>query len=318
MKSKVTLQINLAPGDYPHVRHLLKHQLNTLAGQVDEVSLTIDTRPSKGRFGKGWDAYRELLNKFITGEIEPAYEVKIAPVDYGTTIKERVARYFFGSGDVPDKDFRGGPFYAYFFGLYTASNNLVFHLDSDMFLGGLSQTWISEAVQHFEADPSCFIVSPLPGPPATNDTLTGQSVITKVAAYTWQLEGMSTRIFMMDKSRFEKHKLSLAKPSSRNQVKALIQGNANADLPEHLISAYMGSHHLKRIDFLGTGKGLWSLHPPYRTKAFYDNLPHLISRVESNDLPEEQHGFYDIIDLVCDWTEAKERLKQNRWWKKNK
>ena len=102
----------------------------------------------------------------------------------------------------------------------------------------------------------------------------------------------------------------------RNQVKAIVEGNSNVDLPEHLLSAYMKKYQLKRIDFLGADNGLWSLHPPYRTKAFYNDLPELIKRIEANDLPAKQQGFYDIVEEVCDWTEAKKKLKNNRWWKK--
>ena len=315
MKTPVSLQINLAPGDYRHAKFMLPHQLKILATQVDEIILTVDTQPGKGRFAEGWNEYKELLDTFLQDEISSAYKVKIIPVDYSPAIKTKVAQYFFGTNDMPLKDFRGGPFYAYFFGLYSASNNFVFHLDSDMFLGGSSQTWIKEAADFFASDPSCFIVSPLPGPPHPDNILKDQQVINKIAPYTWELKGMSTRIFLIDRDKFKNDKLVVSKPSARNQIKAVIQGNSNADLPEHLISGFMLKHHYKRLDFLGTGTGLWSLHPPYRTTAFYAELPGLINRITVNDLPKKQQGFYDIIDEVCDWTTAKEKIKANRWWK---
>jgi hypothetical protein len=315
LKNKVSLQISLAPGDYPHARYILKHQLNVLASQVDEIILIVDTRHSKGRFGEGWARYKEQLYKFIQTDIEGAYSIKIIPVDYSAPIKKQVAGYFFGTSTLPDKDFRGGPFYAYFFGLFMAANNLVFHLDSDMFLGGASPIWVAEAIRFFDQDNACFIVSPLPGPPHHDDILLNQPGANKIAPYTWQFKGMSTRIFLIDKTRFKTNKLTLKKPPARNQVKAFAQGNPNADLPEHLLSAYMHKYQLKRMDFLGTGTGLWSLHPPYRTGTFYSELPQLISSIELNHLPEKQQGFYDIIDEVCNWTEAREKLKNNRWWK---
>jgi hypothetical protein len=316
LDQKTSLQINLSPGDYLHVKLLLKHQLKILSGQVDEIVLTVDTKPSKGRFSKDWFAYKDQLNDFLATEIAPAFDVRTVFVDYSQPAKLDVARYFFGGNDIPDKDFRGGPFYAYFFGLFAAANNLVFHLDSDMFLGGGSQTWISEAVQLFSSNRSCLIVSPLPGPPHPGDLLIGQESARKIAPYTYAFDNMSTRIFMVDKGRFITQKLSLKKPAFRQQVKAFADGNTNADLPEHLISAYQKKNNLERIDFFGTAPGLWSLHPPYRTKTFYDNLGALISNVEVNNLPESQNGYYDMVDEACDWTEAKEKLKQNRWWKR--
>ncbi|MCQ6957292.1 hypothetical protein [Mucilaginibacter aquariorum] len=316
MKNKVSLQINLAPVDYPHARYLLEHQLRALAGQVNEIILTVDTRPSKGRFGEGWEKNTDLLDNFLSNEIKSRYAVKIVGVDYSPVMKRKVARFFFGTDYIPDKDFRGGPFYAYFFGLYTAANNLVFHLDSDLFIGGGSTMWVKEAVRFFEDDPSCFIIGPLPGPPHHADVLTDQFVIKKIAPYTWQLGSMSTRVFMTDKGRFTQNKLALTKPPLRGQIMALLGGNSNADLPEHIIGAYMHKHRLKRIDFLGAGKGLWSLHPPYRTGDFYKNLPELITRIEVNDLPAKQQGFYDIIDDVCDWAPARKKMKNNRWWRR--
>jgi hypothetical protein len=317
LKQRVSLQINLAPGDYPLMQHLLPHQLNQLQAQVDEIILTVDTQPGKGRFAEGWFKYKDSLDLFLKMVIEPKYPVKIIPVDYTPAIKQQVAQYFFGKDNMPVKDFRGGPFYAYFFGLYTAVNNFVFHLDSDMFLGGGSKQWIAEALQYFNTDPACFVMAPLPGPPRADDILVGQQVINKPAPFTWQLEGMSTRIFLMDKSKFKTNKLVLARPSLRNLVKAIVEKHNPADLPEHLIQTFIKTHNLKRIDFLGSGEGMWSLHPPYRTAAFYNQLSEIIKQVENNVLPQKQQGFYDLIDEICDWTDAREKLKNNRWWKKS-
>ncbi|OOQ58084.1 hypothetical protein [Mucilaginibacter pedocola] len=317
LANKVTLQINLAPGDYPHAKFILPHQLKTLAEQVDEVLLVVDTRASKGRFAANWAENKERMDGLLE-DIKKTFPITIAPVDYSPAVKKQIAEYFFGGQYIPDKDFRGGPFYAYFYGLYKASHNYVFHLDSDIFLGGGSQMWIAEAVDKLQGNPEFLVASPLPGPPHTEGILVWQPSAKKVAPYTFEFDGMSTRLFMINRSKFLSEKLSLKKPNLRSQLKAIVQGNANAELPEVLISAYMRHNGQKRVDFLGSGEGVWSLHPPYRTKDFYDNLPELIERVEQNQLPAEQQGFYDIIDAVCDWSEARAKLKANRWWKRKK
>ena len=118
---------------------------------------------------------------------------------------------------------------------------------------------------------------------------------------------------MLDRRVFSKRKLSLSKPALKNQLKALIKGNPVFDLPEHLMSSFMREHHYKRVDLLGTSKGMWSLHPPYRTAGFYPELPNLIARVERNDLPLGQSGFYDISDTLFDWSEARLKLSKKRW-----
>ena len=313
MKNKVTLQISLAPPDFPITKHLLVHQLNALIGQVDEVILTVDTKPSKGRFAEGWKEYKMLLDDFLKNMIQPKYHVKIISVDYSPTKMKDVSKFFFGTPDIPAKDFRGGPFYAYFFGLFSATNDLVLHLDSDMFLGGGSDIWVEEAIAIMNTDKQCIITSPLPGPPHPKKILIGQSNYTEIGEYTYAFEGMSTRIFMLDRRVFSKRKLSLSKPALKNQLKALIKGNPVFDLPEHLMSSFMREHNYKRVDLLGTAKGMWSLHPPYRTAGFYLELPNLISRVEKNELPSGQSGFYDISDTLFDWSEARLKLSKKKW-----
>jgi len=313
---KVTLQINLAPGDYLHARYILPHQLRILSPQVNEIILIVDSKPGKGRFSVNWTTYEDQFNEFLLKEIMPQFNVRIVKVDYGKAAMQRIAQYFFGQDTIPEKDFRGGPFYVYFFGLFAATHDLVFHLDSDLFLGGGSPDWIKQAIRLFEKLDTCLIVSPLPGPPHPDQILVGQTVLQKIAAFTFELAGMSTRIFMIDKTRFKKNKLLMKKPGIRNQVNAIVEGNPNADLPEHILSEYLVKHQLKRIDFLGSRPGLWSLHPPYRTKTFYEGLQKIIAGIEHGPLPAGQNGFYDIIDEVCDWSEARENLKNNRWWKR--
>lgn len=314
--NKVTLQINLAPGDYRHAQHILPHQLKTLQDQVDEILLVVDTRPSKGRFAENWERNKTLLDDFLAAIATTNQKIKIAPVDYSPDAKNKVSAFFTQSGIIPDKDFRGGPFYCYFFGVYRAAHNLVFHLDSDIFLGGGSQAWLAEAALQLQQDNACFTVSPLPGPPHPADILVGQPDAAKVAPHMYHFNGMSTRLFMINRSVFESKKLRLGTPSLRNQIKATIEGNANAELPEILLSEFMRSNGLHRIDFLGSGAGLWSLHPPYRSANFYSALPDLIKKVTNNQLPQAQQGFYDIIDEVCDWTEARTKIAGNRWWKR--
>lgn len=313
---KVSLQINLAPSDYLHARYILKHQLDILAPQVDEILLTIDTNPSKGRFATGWHENKKNLYDFLTTAIEPNYKVKIIAVDYSEAVSRAMGNFFFNTNYLPAKDFRGGPFYAYFFGLYHAKHDLIFHLDSDLFLGGGSKTWVSEAVSMLTTDPTILTVSPLPGPPHPEEKLIGQSAYQHTGHYTFEFEGMSTRIFMLNRAVFKQDKLTLKKPALRSQIKAIVEGNSNADLPEDLIGTYMQKHHLKRVDFLGNEKGLWSIHPPFRNKQFYQDLPKFIGDIEQNKLPESQYGFYDMVDEMCDWSENRAHLKTNRWWKR--
>lgn len=78
-------------------------------------------------------------------------------VDYGEDARKRVAQEWTEGHPVPEKDFRGGPSYAYFYGLTEAKGRYVLHSDSDMFFGGGSQQWIKEAVDLFERSPDILL-----------------------------------------------------------------------------------------------------------------------------------------------------------------
>lgn len=82
---------------------------------------------------------------------------------------------------------------------------------------------------------------------------------------------------------------------------------------EEVLTAAMMKRDLCRIDFLGQGRGMFSLHPPYRSPEFYDALPALIDRIERGDIPEGQLGDYDVNGSMIDWTNA---LREKTRWKR--
>jgi hypothetical protein len=309
-----TLQISLAPSDYRHARDVLPHQIRVWRGQVAEILLTIDFDRSSGRFSEGWaEGERRILP--LAESIPGA---RVLTVDYGRSAMERISAEFFGGRDVPRKDFRGGPFYGYFFGLHAASNDLVFHVDSDLLFGGGSGTWMSEANEAMSKRPEVLFSAPLPGPPAADGKLHSQSATPEPEPFAFSFSTMSTRLFLMSRERFRSTigELRPRRPSFRNTVKAFVEGNPPEDLPEHLFTAMMQARGLIRREFLGAAPGMWSLHPPYRSRGFYDMLPELVRRVEIGDIPEAQRGDHDINSSMVDWSEAVAAMSRNRWWRR--
>jgi hypothetical protein len=313
---EATLQINLSPSDWRHSRYLLPHQVRTWRGQVAEIILTIDLHRSAGRFAADWEAGRDnilALARSIDG-------VRVLEVDYGRQAQARVSSEFFGGAPVPAKDFRGGPYYAYFFGLNSAAHDLVLHSDADIFFGGGSQTWMAEAAALLSRRQDVLVTAPLPGPPAPDGRLRQlHSSLVDGEPHTHRLEEMSTRVFLLDRARFRSSIGALtprAPPVLRQRIKALVEGNPQADLPEHILSGQMRTHGLSRCDFLGSSPGMWTLHPPYRCADFYSKLPSLISRVEAGEVPEAQRGDHDINSSLVDWSEATAALASNRWWRR--
>ena len=310
----VTLQISLAPPDHRHAEHLLRHQVAVWRTQVAEILLVVDTHRSAGRFAEGWDEGTERIIR-LARSIPGA---RVLEVDYRPEAQAAVGGEFFGGlARVPAKDFRGGPFYSYFFALHSAACDWVLHADSDLMFGGGAGSWVQEAVADQLADPRVLLSAPHPGPPHVDGKLRGQKARPapgRTAAHDF--DSMSTRLFLLSRTRFREAVGSLRprRPGIREQLKALIEGNPAKDLPEHLFTVAMRSRELVRREFLGAAPGMWHLHPPYRNAEFYARLPEIIARCEQGTVPEEQRGDHDINDSLVDWSDARAALRTNRWW----
>ena len=147
---KVSLQINWAPPDFPLVKYMTPHQIRAFGSQVDEIVLSIETRPGKGRFAALWDRHLADLFEFANGLQANNKSIKFIEIDYSRHAREQVADLFFGGEIPPFKDFRGGPLYSYFYGLFSCRSDYVIHLDSDIFIGGADKGWIRQSLSHLE------------------------------------------------------------------------------------------------------------------------------------------------------------------------
>jgi len=294
--NSVTLQISLSPSDFPHAQHILPHQLKQFSEQVDEILLVTDKRRSRGRFGVGWLEGEPKLKALLESCCRDFGHARTVEVDYSPAAMKSVGVEFFGVTSVPIKDYRGGPYYSYFYALHASRNSYVFHLDSDMLFGGGSQTWIGEALAIL-ASPDVFSCDPLPGPPRQDGALPRErATLDGRWPGAFRIDGFGTRVFLIDKERLvrERPKLSVNFCSGRAALSALLHGWLPYNAPENNLRKAMVERKLLRISFLGNPPGLWSLHPPNRTSAFYAILPDLISRIESGDIPDAQRGDYDL------------------------
>lgn len=309
--NQVTLQISLAPSDYQHIQFLLKHHYNTFVNQVSEILLTYDTHKSKGRFSINWEENNNKMWDFLINFKNTHNKIRLVKIDYSKEKKLEIAQKYFNRKNIPAKDWRGGPFYTYFFGLLEAKNDFVFHIDSDMFFGGISQTWIKEAIELYTEDPKILFINPLAGPPKENGELNNQKYVNyKNKNYYFSFDAMSTRLFLVDKKRLLlKPILHIYTLKFREIIRAIYKKNPPFKLPEEILSAYMIKNNFIRVDFKGSEPGMWSLHPPYRTEQFYKDLPLIIKKIETNQVPDTQKGCYDIVDELVDWCEARNKLK---------
>jgi hypothetical protein len=313
---RVTMQINLAPSDLPHARYTLPHQLRQWAAQVDEIVLVLDLHQSKGRYSEGWAERLPGMRALLEDCCRPYEHARTVDVDYAPEVAERLAARFFGGRHIPAKDWQGGPFYSYFFGLDAATHPYVLHMDADMMYGGGSQTWIAEAIDLLIDRPDVAVCNPLPGPPTATGELRSQTLVPEpmTSSLAYSADQVSTRILFTDMRRLcdRMTPIPFTSPPLRKWLMAVVDGNPANWSGEHLLSEAMVAHGLTRIDFLGRGSGMWSLHPPYRSPTFYQRLPALIEEVETGRVPEAQRGHHDVHDSMVDWTSAR-RLIEPVW-----
>lgn len=306
----ITLQINTAPTDNRFLRSVLKHQISVLGNQVSEIHITADVRPSrKGRFHFSDEQITEFNQ--ILEDIEQQYDKAVVHyVDYSDETIKEVAQKIWGRDSLPVKDYRGGPFYSYIYGLHRAETDYVFHLDSDIFLGGGYGSWCLDAIELLKDDPDIAIIKPLSGPPKKDRSAPhqfGQPLYPyQDLAGAFYSDSFTTRIYFTEKERIQTilKELPIQKPRFLRSMIGRWQRNPMVKAPEQLLSDYLSASGYCRVDYLGAEPGLWALHPPFRSEEFYSKLDDIIESVEKNRVPDAQRGHYDINHAFVDWTSA--------------
>ena len=307
------LQINIHPNDHKHFEPLLRHQINVWGKEIDRVRLTLDLHNSEsGRYRSETFSDNLRTMRSIISKVSQDFSfITVDEVDTSSETRNKIAKKFFNRDDIPIKAWDGGPFYSYLFGLWKARGKTIIHMDSDMMFGGLSHTWICEAEEILDTDPNVIFVAPLSGPPHPDGLLIGHGLrpgipaepYKRPASYTFHT--VSTRIFVTRPDLIDSRigHFEWLSPGPSKRFKAFLLGNPPLSREfEVVLSHTMQKRGLIRVDHHGNESGMWSLHPPFRTAQFYSDLPGIIRRVETGDMPDEQLGRYDLHDSICDWS----------------
>jgi hypothetical protein len=125
-------------------------------------------------------------------------------------------------------------------------------------------------------------------------------VLEDEAHRTYRLRHVSSRIFVADIDR-----LRAVGPVPILDAPPWTFGSDLATTPylpaEISLLGLMHQRGLVRLDHLGTGSGMWFVHPAQRGPAFVSNLPNLIDALEHDDVPERQRGHFELSD---EWLDA--------------
>jgi hypothetical protein len=289
----VSLQVNVAPSDVPHLALTLPHQLRQLGPQFDHVVITVDARSPTAHREAPAGAVADL--RALLAEIAGANS-RIVTHDLSYSEDEvHSVRDAFRMSALPLRDYAGAPFYGYLAGLARAPTDLVMHLDADMLIGGSSPDWVSTAVRHIDAEPDLLICAPLSGPPAPELTLpadvlhaaehaqhygSAPTPLRDEAGY--EFTHVSTRCFLTSKRRLAAASLRVLPLKVGWMDRGRMSG---AVLPlEVSISEAMHRSGLRRWDFLGPSPGLWVVHPAFRGREYLAELPRLIAEFERGEV----------------------------------
>jgi hypothetical protein len=147
-----------------------------------------------------------------------------------------------------------------------------------------------------------LICSPFPGPPTADGRLRQQSATIEPLGFPALIfEHVTTRVFFLNRRSL----LALAPlprrkkfHGRRNRLRAFVRRTSVYDLPERILSDAMKQHGLKRLNALGSSPGMWALHPEDRSPLLLRQLPELVRRVETGDVPDEQRGYYDVQESM--------------------
>lgn len=308
-RNKISLQINLSATDLNICRKLLDRQIGFWYNELDEVLLSIESQKSFGKFAVDFDANKTALIGLIEVMIKKYPKTRYHFIDYSAERSRRLSELFFSGMPLPHKDYRGGPFYCYFDGLAECRNPYIIHLDSDMILGGTPNSWLQDAVELLNSDPGYLFINPLAGPPTT-DYHIKQEYFKRLGNYRFLFKKMSTRVFLVDRNKLTQHNIVLRKCArSPKNLKWFLRNDMRwgYELPEILISEMMQRNGLLRVDSFGEdGNGAcFTLHPVVKPAAFIESLPVLLERIDCNDIPDSQRGYYNINNDFFDFRSAK-------------
>jgi hypothetical protein len=310
MRLPVTLQVNVNPMDYPCARRTLPHQLRQLGDLMDEVLVIFDLRRSSVSYSQTWEDRRPLMRDLLHDCRYRYSNLRVLEVDYSPAVSEAIGARFLGRQPVPHADARGGPFYAYLYGLHMARNDDILHLDGDILVGGGAvERWIERASDIFQSRRDVVGISPLPGPPAVDGSL-------REPPAWWRRDESATDAYCFD--RFQMRAVFMQRVRFITRLGPL---RLKLAAPLHVLSGWSAGHPpyreldvtvshamsrrgLARLALLGPEPGLWTLRPRQRTQAVIDALPDIVRAIEDGHVPDEQRGDGNLNEALAGWRQV--------------
>jgi len=298
-----TMQISITDRDYAVARHVLPHQMRVIGKYASEVLISVN------RFET--PAKPELLDALLSDIASNYSNVTVEEIDYSRAARQWVSKTFFGGKDYPMFDYEGIPIHGFIEPFRKSSNPFFFRLECDMMLGG-SGPWFNEAIDVLTSDDTIVAINPIAGPRHGGGYHSGGTPFEVEHGEAFKVNTFTTRTQLIELDTFFKamNPLSEVPPSRlKDRIFTLVAGYPMVDHLEVLYQQKMFNKNTCRIDMGGTG-GLWTLHPVFKTSQFLQCLPEIITKVEKGDMPQEQHGRFDLHKSVLNQTDLPNRSAQ--------
>ncbi|MGG6263567.1 hypothetical protein ACQ4M3_16340 [Leptolyngbya sp. AN03gr2] len=291
-----SLSITVARTDIPFMMQTIPHLVRSCQFEFVERVLFLETAPLSSLFrhrpGIGsFEDLRDRANQLLQmGIID-----RIVEIDYSMSIRKPLYQKYFGRLLRETHNHRGAPIYGYMFSLEQVKGDYVLHFDSDMLLHQEPQfSWIQEAVNVFEQDPSIVFVSPLSGPPTPDGSLKQRGVeYQHDPRGFYRFKDFTSRKFLVDRRRLAQ--LLPLKPEWLSWKRRLLSYYTKKSALQNF--EIMVSNRMKETEYIRadlSSSQAWTVHPADHGAAFIQALPQIIQRVEAGRYPSEQVGDYDL------------------------
>ena len=161
-------------------------------------------------------------------------------------------------------------------------------------------SWIQEGIRIMEENDDILCILPKGGPPSSDKSLNQGTTTYQIDEERglYLFKNFTSRHYLIHRERF----LSLLPLETiwlswREPLKRIVFGNGKMLCWETMVEKAVAKSSFWRADLM-TDQA-WSLHPGDRSEEFYNLLPEIIKRVNSNQFPEDQRGHFDL--RLTDW-----------------
>ncbi|PSF32107.1 hypothetical protein C7H19_21935 [Aphanothece hegewaldii CCALA 016] len=300
----------VARTDLPFMMQTIPHLVKMNNFPFEEKVIAIDTAPLSGeKVNRPGIGTMEELRSCVQKLLDMKVVDRVVDFNYDPLYRKQVYQKHFGSPLKNTHNYKGYPILGSIFKIEDCKSDFMLHFDSDMMMyQNPNCSWIKEAMILMETHPEIMFIRPLAGPP-TED---GKPIQAKPDGFDedgfLQFKFFGSRLYLVNRKRFKqmlpipviwrpyKHKWLDHLPVSIKTLLNIWTGGGKLDSWEVMVSKKLEQTDYYRATL--TSPNAWTLHPIDRSPAFIKALPDIIKRVENNDYPVKQAGYYDLISKL--------------------